>query len=502
MAPVVQVSQQMIELFRSVQHNFEALRTFIDELHPKAEQALEDYLRAAGDDLRLFDLILAAPSMEEWREMAAATPDGAGFRISISSEQADPATGLPERESACFEHNVDGEWLPVGSLVVEEAVLDSGERQTVFRTLVTDERHKAMGWEYEHVILRHAAAPGRAEGFFVMAHSPRSEIVKAPRKIAARQEQVQLLFKSTLMVLVSNFEVFVGRLMRVFLSNRRDRLLASGHAFTLGELREFDSIRDAEDFLIDRHVESTIRNKSAVDWLGALKDELNIGTDYLDADDVDRLVEICQRRNCVVHNECRIGRDYLKKVPARLRTGVESDDAIVLDGVYLRQAIDHVEALCYLLMAESWDKLEKKSTGRAAWLVETPFQCLRDQQYRVAERLGRYGSRDPRMDRSHRQICTVNWWIAKKALGAWDEIEPEVRGWDISGWSQKFESARLALLEDAAAAAKATRRAILGEEIPKSVLIEWPLFMWVRDSEPFEELRREFDLADHSDGEE
>jgi hypothetical protein len=132
-------------------------------------------------------------------------------------------------------------------------------------------------------------------------------------RLAARSTNVKIaldvLPRSFVVLLISEFDAFIGVLIRLFYKAKPEALEASERTFTLADLKEFRTIGGARDFAVEKETEAVLRKShtETFEWLEKhlkipLRDNLNIWSHF---------IELTERRNLFVHTDGVITRQYL-----------------------------------------------------------------------------------------------------------------------------------------------------------------------------------------------
>jgi hypothetical protein len=116
--------------------------------------------------------------------------------------------------------------------------------------------------------------------------------------------------RSFLVSLVSQYDAFLGSLVRAILSSRHEMLKASGLMLSFSQLSEFNSIAAARDYILEKEIENLLR-KSHVeqfDWL-----EEKFGLKLREGLPVwPKFIEVTERRNLFVHCDGVASSQYFK----------------------------------------------------------------------------------------------------------------------------------------------------------------------------------------------
>lgn len=124
--------------------------------------------------------------------------------------------------------------------------------------------------------------------------------------------QVDLLLKSALMALTSTLEWFLSKIFHIYFERLPDSIGIKEKYFSLDDLKKFKTVKDARTYLIESEVEKILR-QSLEEWLKIFKERFKLTASYL-TENQEKLVEIFQRRNIIVHNGGIVNSIYLSKV--------------------------------------------------------------------------------------------------------------------------------------------------------------------------------------------
>ncbi|MGA9996678.1 MAG: hypothetical protein WBP93_14770 [Pyrinomonadaceae bacterium] len=140
------------------------------------------------------------------------------------------------------------------------------------------------------------------------------------------EKQKELLYKSSLITLTSTVELFLSQLLHFYFEQFPGAVGSDVKFFSLDELKSIGSIEDAKKYLIESKVENILRD-SLEEWIKFLKERVKLSMGYIDPVK-DKLLEIYQRRNLLVHNGGQVNSIYLSKVAPELRQNVSRGDLL------------------------------------------------------------------------------------------------------------------------------------------------------------------------------
>lgn len=183
------------------------------------------------------------------------------------------------------------------------------------------------------------------------------EYIVVQRRLDRSSIAARVIGNSSAVSLVSQYDSFLGGLLRTFFRLRPELLNASERTLTLKELQTFESISAAREFIVEKEVEAVIR-KSHVEqfeWMESrfdisLRKGLNVWPTF---------VEVTERRNLLVHCGGIVSSHYLSvcrqhDVDCGLATvGTE----LTVSRAYLAQAFECLVEVGVKLAHVLWRKL-------------------------------------------------------------------------------------------------------------------------------------------------
>jgi hypothetical protein len=193
-------------------------------------------------------------------------------------------------------------------------------------------------------------------------------LLEEARKRVEIADRAPLMRRSLLAMAVSSFEALVGNLIEEYLRRHNSALGSSDKEFSLDDLLHFSNLQEAIEDLMSKRIEDFTR-RSIRDWQRWFDRNLSVSFEDL-VPDWDRTHEIFERRNLVMHSDCRVTSQYLSQVSPYLVENVRRGDQLEVDDEYLDFVLDEVLAFALLLGFRTWIKLVKKDTQKAAdWLL-------------------------------------------------------------------------------------------------------------------------------------
>lgn len=275
--------------------------------------------------------------------------------------------------------------------------------------------------------------------------------------------------------LIADFEAFIVALLTELYREHPGKLQAAGKAVTWATLLEIEDLDAFRDQCIEDAVVETMRG-SAEDWMTALKADhgLDVGTHASS----DAFVEMFQRRHVLVHNGGRASRLYLQKVP---KSTCAPGERLGVDEAYFATAADRLAVVALtltvraLLQLSNRDNLEVERLT-ADWI----YELLLRRRYVAVDEYAASIPVDRMQNASAVQVIKVNWWLALKRLGRFEECREAVETWQVGHLGRTFHLAKLALLDEIKNASQLCVDLLSTGELPRRHWIEWPLLEDVR----------------------
>jgi hypothetical protein len=390
-------------------------------------------------------------------------------------EQEAPVPKSIAEEIDLFVNQIDclAETLPLAAMAIT-AAHDSSQRDFVEfiderSARVHDETNKTTTYSFE-------------DGQY-----PR--LLRLLRRVQKTQLAQQLVPRSLLVSLVSQFDAYLGRLIRQLFNIKPEILDSSANTLTFAQLTEFGSIESAREFLIDKEVESVLRKNHSeqFDWLEnkfglPLRNNLEAWPMF---------VEVTERRNLFVHTNGVVSHQYMevcRRHSCPIAPELCPGKSLSVTREYFAAAYECLFEIGVKLAQVMWRKLQPdKILNADASLSRVTYELLAEGRYRLARSLldfatitlKKHGSEESRL------IMVVNRAQAYKWSGDDEGAKKIVNAEDWSAKGLKFKLAQSVLLDDLKVAIEIMRQIAASGEINKHFYREWPLFKEIRKSKEF-----------------
>lgn len=300
-----------------------------------------------------------------------------------------------------------------------------------------------------------------------------------------------ILPKSFLVALVSQYDFFLGRLLRCLFYFQPELLNASEKSFTFTQLLSLGSVEAAREFLLEKEIESVLR-ESHIEQFNWLEKKFSV-TLRKDLDIWAAFVELTERRNLFVHTNGVVSAQYLsvcKQHGVVLDNKVKRGFSLTVPPQYFKEAYKCIYEVGVKLAQVLWRKIKPEELEQADQsLIDASFDLLTVERYDLAitvlgfaiHTIKRYSSEEAR------RILAINLAQAYKWKGDEEGCSLLLAKDDWTACSDKFQLGRTVLMDDYSSAAKIMKRIGQHEEFPEHVYKDWPLFKEFRKSEEFRE---------------
>jgi hypothetical protein len=300
---------------------------------------------------------------------------------------------------------------------------------------------------------------------------------------------VQNVPRTFLCSLVHHYDAYLGRLLRVSFFIKPELLNASQRQMLFTDLVSFPSIEDAREYMIEKEVESVIRDSHVAhfDWMEnrfaiPFRKELAIWPKF---------VEITERRNIFVHCDGMISSQYMnvcKKNGVAFEKQIKVGQELHVSEKYFQEAVECILEIGIKLGHVLWRKLQSDLLSEADdALHHATYDLLYEERYALTKTL-LYFAVDTLKKQSSEQIkCLnlINLAIAQNFSGERSKALSTLKSYDWSATEDKFKLA-VAVLEHRYNDAKTLMKRIGSKGSLRRIdYSSWPLFKEFRHTEEF-----------------
>ncbi len=196
----------------------------------------------------------------------------------------------------------------------------------------------------------------------------------------------ELVPRSFLVALVSQFDAFVGRLVRQLFKIKPEILNSSENTLTYSQLTGFGSLGDAREFVIDKEVDGLLRKSHAeqFDWL-----EKKFGLPLRkDLEAWPTFIEVTERRNLFVHTNGRVSHQYLevcRRHSCPIGEKIVSGKSLSVTRQYFRTAHECIFEIGVKLAQVLWRRIQPEEIAHAdSNLITVGFELLTEGRNKLA----------------------------------------------------------------------------------------------------------------------
>jgi hypothetical protein len=337
-----------------------------------------------------------------------------------------------------------------------------------------------------------AATPEEPNKYVAKSAHQAAEMLGAVRKFdgLGGSRIPETLQKSLFTQLFSEFDAFLGRLLKAVYLGREELLKGISKEITFSDLLEFENLNAVKLSMLEKEVE-TFRRDSYVEQFSNL--EKKFGLKLKAFPEWTEFVEISQRRNILVHNAGIVSNQYLQlcdKEGHKFKNRPEIGDALLPDPEYFSRATIVISKVAFMLTHTLWRKLfpdEVRSQQEAA--NRALYELLSEQRWNTATEISKFCITEPMIKEIEEitlRIRYVNSAIARKFSGDEAGCKECLEKLD---WGASFRDFRLAIavLNDDFETAAGLMRLIgkNGEMVDELAYHQWPLFYKFRESSEF-----------------
>jgi hypothetical protein len=300
-----------------------------------------------------------------------------------------------------------------------------------------------------------------------------------------------ILRKSFIVSLISQFDIHISRLIRTMFYVKPETLNSSEKIFKFSELIEFETIEAAKEHLIEKEIETVLRESHSkqFEWL---EKKLELRT-LKDLQAWSTFIEITERRNLFVHCDGIISSQYInvcKNNKVIIGNENKLGSKLDVDEKYFEDAYKCIFELGVKLAQTMWRKLKPNDLNKANTnLHNICIDLISKEEYGLAHTILDFANTDI-IKRSFSEKFKLLFLINKAQTLKWsgeDKKASEILGSiDYSACRDEFKMVKAVLLNDFDEAAKLMLRVGKHTEIfPKENYKTSPAFREFRESTLF-----------------
>lgn len=291
--------------------------------------------------------------------------------------------------------------------------------------------------------------------------------------------------------LVSAYDVFLSNLIRVLFLSKPQLISSSDRNISFRDLVEIGSIETARERIIDKEIESIIRD-SHVKQIKWLEEKLGIPLTK-DLSIWPEFIEICERRNLLTHTGGVVSSQYLDvcREQGGRCDGISIGSKLQIDAKYYRRAVAVFLEFGSKLVQVVWRKIRPEQIEDACnTLNEQSYKLITKRQYKAAARMLKFALFEIPKQGSDavRKTMVVNYANAEKLDGNTNEAIRILNGEDWSASTEKYKICVAAIKDDVDEVVSMMKRVVDAGELSIACFRSWPVFEKLRSDAKFVEV--------------
>ncbi len=298
-----------------------------------------------------------------------------------------------------------------------------------------------------------------------------------------------LLPRSLLVSLISQYDAYLGRLIRTIFIRKPEILNASEKMISFDVLSQFASIDAAREYILEKEVEAILRSSHAEQFKW-MENAFSLPLTK-DLTSWPAFIELTERRNLFVHTDGVVSSQYMavcRLHKCKLEDGIKEGDRLNITQQYFTSAHQCIFEIGTKLGHVLWRKLFPDEREAAdAHFIRITYDLLENNKLELAIRLLDFACNEIKKYASEANQLTlvVNRAQAYKWNGDPDRCKKIMRAVDWSAKGDQFKLADAVLAENWPVAAKVMRRIGKNGAVDQNDYRDWPLFREWRKEDLF-----------------
>jgi len=302
--------------------------------------------------------------------------------------------------------------------------------------------------------------------------------------------QAALLYKSSFVMLMSYFDYLLSDLIQYFFRKYPASLSERELGVTFREIQLFDKINDVIDFVVNKEVENILYNKNLEKQKLYFKNNLKIEIQD-DMINWNKINEAMERRHIIAHNDSRINRRYINSVDLSVvpenKKDLKEGERINIHEKYFRNVFEEISVAGIIIIQNCWRKWSKDEAEDAdSALNDCIYNELSKERWKIAERLGLFSKICKVCKQQDRLYLDINYCQSLKWQGKKEELERELKKFDLSSLRPIYILAIHALKSDRENFYGSIENAVKVDDMIETQLMEWPLFRELKKDKEYE----------------
>jgi hypothetical protein len=339
-------------------------------------------------------------------------------------------------------------------------------------------------------------ASSNGDGLLLIPEESINQFIKLAETLETSRIAYEYLPNNFIVSFVSQYDAFIGCLIKTMFLVKPELLNGSEKNILFSELVEFENIIEARDFIIEKEIESVIREShlKQFKWLESklnmkLREDLPSFVDFL---------EITERRNLFVHCNGVVSRQYLENCKSLKVPEIENikvGERLNVKPAYFIKCYSVLFEIGIKLGQVIWRKLVPNQLEDADnHLNDICYKLLIKGNYRLALNFLSFATDILKKHFDQETICIfmINKALAFYLAGKKMECKTVLGQYDWSATSDTFKLAISVLNEEYLDSISIMKK--IGPDnvqVSKRAYREWPLFKKFRHTEEFKNTYKE-----------
>jgi hypothetical protein len=298
-------------------------------------------------------------------------------------------------------------------------------------------------------------------------------------KVLVNIKQIPMIFTSSLISMVTYFELLVAKLIQERLMAHPEAMNIKQKTLTISQIEEIGSLEEAKNFLVEQEV-NDLMHEGLKSWMEYFSNKMKINLGNL-KDNIEEVNEVFSRRHLFVHNGGVVNNIYLTRVSKEYRGSLSVGDQITVNMEYFSNALKLFKKFGILLGLETWKRNTKDSKERDGFILNYVYELLIEDNWDLAASLCQFVMSDTNVTSSNRWVAQINYWLSQKRSGKFDSVVEEITDADLSALSAEYQLCRYALLHKVDSFFHLLEHAY-PNPIGIQQLEEWPVFRDIRET--------------------
>ena len=300
--------------------------------------------------------------------------------------------------------------------------------------------------------------------------------------------------KNTVVAMVSLYDAYLADLIECAYIVKPEILNDSKKDFSFSDIISFNSIDELKKHVIEKDVESIIR-ESHIEQFNILSKKFNV-TLTKNLPSFDDFIEITERRNLFVHTNGKVSSQYLKICKSRpfdhKNEDVQIGEELNATPQYVKHCFEILFEIGVKLGQVLWRKIEKDIEKSDDLLNDIGYELLKKGNYSLACTIMDFACEKymKHFNKAYEYVFCVNRALAYYLQGNHTKCKEIINSNDWSGTDQKYQLAHRVLLEQYDDAMEIMKKIGKTEEM-RVAYSEWPLFNNFRKESVFKDTYKE-----------